>query len=460
MRILFISNGFPPHRWAGTETHTAAIAEGLLKGGHSVQVLCAGDWEGGSKYWNGFSDDVYHDVRVRRLHLDWTLSPDPFRYLYDNPVVASYLEGYLGHLRPDIVHVTSCETLSASVLGVVKRSGVPLVLSLTDFWFLCPRLNLLRSDGENCSGNTTPWDCLRCQLLHTNAYRWSHRLLPDAAARRVLTFASKRPVLTRQRGLRGYAGDMGARKAFLERAIRLPERRLTASPFVRDVFVANEAHAPITVQPYGHDLSWLHRFPGKRRALTLRLGYIGQIFHHKGVHLLIEAVRRLPADRGVELAIYGDLSRDPAYGASLRTLAGGAPNITFCGTYPHDQSGNVFANLDLLVVPSLWYDFPLIVYEAFATGTPVVATALGGMAEVVVHDANGLLFERGSVESLARQLGRLLDEPSLLDRLCRGVPAVKRIEQEVGELQAIYGDLAGRRATARRAPDESVCMSR
>jgi glycosyltransferase involved in cell wall biosynthesis len=208
LKVLFISNGFPPHRWAGTETYTASIAEELQERGHQVQVLCTQDWQSGQHYWNGYMDEVYDGVPVCRLNLNWTKAPDPFRYLYDNPVVADFLAGYLELVRPDLVHVTSCENLSASVLHVVKDAGLPLVLSLTDFWFLCPRINLLHADGTNCDGRTTAWECLRCKLLDQKAYRWPSRVLPEETVSSLLTYASKHPILTRQRGLRGMAGEL------------------------------------------------------------------------------------------------------------------------------------------------------------------------------------------------------------------------------------------------------------
>jgi glycosyltransferase involved in cell wall biosynthesis len=453
MKILLITNGYPPHRWAGTETYTAGIAEALLARGYTVKVLCAGGWETGSECWNGHSDEVYHGVAVRRVNLNWTKSPDPFRYLYDNPVVANHLASYLSEYWPDLVHVTSCETLSASVLRVVKEVTIPLVLSLTDFWFLCPRINLLRSDGDNCDGLTTAWECLRCQLLGSKAYLWPRRILTEKSTSRLLTAVARCPSMTRQRGLRGLAGDMEARKAFLHEALSLPDCRITASRFVRDLFYANGIKDPIRVQPYGHDLSSLTRYRGKTSSDTIRLGFIGQIVEHKGVHLLLQAARRLQEDGFTgqfDVWIYGNLDKTPEYGARLRALAANMSCVRFCGTYPHDQSANVFADIDTLVVPSLWYDFPLVVHEAFATGTPVIASNLGGMTEAVTHEVNGLLFERNNVEDLSNQLRRLMCERNLLKQLCAGIPKVKTIEEEVAEIESIYTDLlAGKHATVK-----------
>ena len=209
MKILLIANGYPPHRYAGTEVYTAGIAEGMRELGYQVQVVCVGAWEIGNQYWNGFSDEEYNGVAIRRLNLNWKKAPDPFRYLYNNPFVEKYLRDYIQIVKPDLVHVTSCETLSASVLKTAKDARLPLVLSITDFWFLCPRINLLKCNNEICDGLTDAWECLRCQLSDTKIYRWSRRFLDE---RRVKDFSSKLVnirFLLAQRGLRGYGRRYG-----------------------------------------------------------------------------------------------------------------------------------------------------------------------------------------------------------------------------------------------------------
>src|SRR3712207_1808975 len=104
--------------------------------------------------------------------------------------------------------------------------------------------------------------------------------------------------------------------------------------------------------------------------------------------------------------------------------------------------------MDVLVVPSRWYEnAPVVIYEAFAAETPVVATDLGGMSEVVEHEKNGLLFELESVEDLARQLRRLGEEPGLLEKLRVGIEPVKTVEDSMDEMEQLYGELVGARWT-------------
>ncbi len=452
MNILIVSNFFPPNHTAGTEKRTLGYALKLQELGYDVQVVCAGNWDKGDRYWNGYTDETYRQVPVRRVHLNWALAPDPNRFLYCNPVVEEYLGQWLLEWQPDIVHVTSCYTLSASVIQAAKDQKLPVVLTLTDFWFVCPRLSLLRSNGSLCDGRTTSWDCLKCMLWDNWGYRSLSSALPEGATAPILSWASKRPVISRIRGLRGMALDMDHRKSYLARMIDAADRVTAPSAYLREMFKASGISRPIKVIHSGHDLTWLKALPEKRPSRLVRIGYIGQISPMKGVHLLLSAFVSNPWANQAQLAIFGDYDRSPEYTQQLQAFTNGhKADIRFQGAFPHERLGEVLSEIDVLVVPSQWHENnPRVIQEAFASKTPVIASDVGGISEFVQHDVNGLLFERSNVDDLAHQLQRAISEPGLLDRLREGIPDVKRIEEEVKELVEIYQDMLGQRSSANK----------
>ena len=128
MKIVFVTLFYPPTHFGGTETYTHGLAKNLQARGHQVQVVCVEDWGAGSAYWNGVTNDVFDGVPVRRVHLNWMKAPNVNDYLFNNPVVASHFATWLDEWKPDIVHVTSCQTLSASVIVTAKRAGIPAPL--------------------------------------------------------------------------------------------------------------------------------------------------------------------------------------------------------------------------------------------------------------------------------------------------------------------------------------------
>jgi glycosyltransferase involved in cell wall biosynthesis len=438
VRALYITHQYPPAYAGGTETYTHALARALIERGQQVQVLCTADWERGRRYWNGHVDDVFEGVPVRRLRLNWKKAPEVNRYLYDNPLVGRYVRTYLEGGACDVVHVTSCNTLSASVIGAAKDAGVPVVVTLTDFWFVCPRGNLVAGGGTLCDGQVAEQECVRCLAFTAKAYRWPRRVLGADMAMRLLHRISKHGGLTRVRGLRGMAMDIQDRRVKVQDALQRADRVLIGAYAARDVFRHNGFTMAIDVVPYGHDLSWLRRYGGKAPREVIHFGFIGQIAPVKGPQLLIAAYKIARQPGRTRLLVYGNMEKAREFGEALRRLAGGRPDIEFRGTYPHAKSAEVFEQIDVLVVPSLWSDYPLIIGEAFAAQTPVITTDLGGMREFVQPEINGLLFRRGVTDDLARQLRRVITEPTLLAQLRAGIPHVKGMDEAADEMMEIY----------------------
>jgi glycosyltransferase involved in cell wall biosynthesis len=172
----------------------------------------------------------------------------------------------------------------------------------------------------------------------------------------------------------------------------------------------------------------------------LRIGYIGQVARHKGVDVLVQAFCRLHVgEKAPHLTLYGDTEQFPDFVQRLRKRAANRENIVFAGRFEHSQIRRVHADMDVLVVPSVWYEnSPNVILEAFAAGTPVVVSRLGGMAELVTEGVNGFLFEAGSAKDLARVLQRFLDQPDLVETLGQGVLAVKTVQEEIEDLLQVY----------------------
>ena len=160
----------------------------------------------------------------------------------------------------------------------------------------------------------------------------------------------------------------------------------------------------------------------------------------------MEALRGLvQSGRDVSLDIWGLETEAPGYVAQLKRRSARTPAIRWRGQYAGRQVWGALAAADVLVVPSRWYEnSPNAILEAYAAGLPVVATDLGGMAELVEHDKSGLLFRYNDASSLRQQLARLVDDPALLTRLREGIPGVTTLDQEMQALVAAYHRLLAR----------------
>ncbi|MCC6177940.1 MAG: glycosyltransferase family 4 protein [Chloroflexi bacterium] len=448
MRVLLATHFFPPGQAGGTESYTLGLARKLRSLGHEASVICAGDLDAAPGWPPRTEDDEYDGIPVRRLSWNWVRAPHPFKTFYDNREAERLVREYIGQFRPDVIHVTSCYSLGAGILRAARTADVTTILTLTDFWFLCVRHTLLRADGTLCSGPVSAVDCQRCMAGGSPVLRPLLRALSPNLAARGLLAAARWASMVRLPGLRGYVGNADERFRVVRRAFEHADAVIAPSRFLRDTFIRNGFPADrIRVSPYGIDLSWRPDDAPRRPDGVLALGYLGQIEPIKGVDILVRAVRTLDPTVRVRLSIYGPLDKNPAYAESVRTLAGDDERIHFPGAYGRGDLCQILARLDAVVVPSIWYEnTPLVIAEAHAARRPVLATHLGGMAEAVTHEIDGLLFKRGDATDLARLIRQLAEEPGLLDRLREGIRPVRTIDDEVIELLALY---RGTRSLAR-----------
>jgi glycosyltransferase involved in cell wall biosynthesis len=149
----------------------------------------------------------------------------------------------------------------------------------------------------------------------------------------------------------------------------------------------------------------------------------------KGLDDLIEAVALLPAELDdVHVLLAGGSREDDSYERYLRRLAEDrAPGkVQFLGF--RDDAAALLALAEVCVLPSRREGLPLVALEAQAAGCPLIAAAVGGIPEVVEHEATGLLFPPGDVEALSAALRRLLDDAALRERLRRA--ALERVARE------------------------------
>jgi glycosyltransferase involved in cell wall biosynthesis len=170
-----------------------------------------------------------------------------------------------------------------------------------------------------------------------------------------------------------------------------------------------------------------------------RLGYVGTLAPHKGAHVLLEAARGLQRSQW-SLDLFGNDRLDPGYTDRLRALAGADARIRFRGKVAPDEQHRIWSSIDLLVVPSLWWEnSPLTVLEALASGIPVIASRTGGVPELISPDA-GALVEPGDVASLRQAIEDALDGRSLASAL--GPLPIKTALDGARELVELYGEVS------------------
>jgi glycosyltransferase involved in cell wall biosynthesis len=377
----------------GPERYMFNISEMLEGHGHEVVPFSVRHSRNEHTPWEGYfvppiasEDAVYfkdqgHSVRstVRGLQ----------RAFYSGEVHAA-VQRLVRDAKPDVALVLQfLRKLGPSVLVALKEAGVPIVARLSDFGMVCPEQHMLRDAGV-------------CRLCVTNGlvssvrHRCVHGSLPVSAVACASTwfwkwrryfdlidyFVAPSSILAEQLKAAGYA----------------PERIMVLPTFVNtDLYAAG----------------------GDRRR---RIVYVGRLSREKGVHVLLAAYERLVRRQelsDVELVLAGD--GQGSYSEEMITRGRAvSPPVSFAGMLDSEAVRSLLSGAMLSAVPSLWYEnTPNSILESLAAGTPVAASDLGSMAEMIGGTDAGFLFRPGDPQDLADRLEEVLLEPARLAGMSR-----------------------------------------
>jgi len=417
IKILFVTASYLPGPPSGTTLHVKSLVD-ACKADHEVRVLARTNTPDAEEY--ALLTHEHDGVEVHTINNTFRDAED-FFFLYSVPGVNAALEKVLDEFAPDLVHVHHLTCLSTDLLNVLHIRRIPTVMTLHDFWMICPRGQRIHRDGSHCE----TIDRERCHGCIRGT--WDFLFTP----------AGEPDALTRKAEMEMLA----AWDDHVLDGLGRVDRILVPSRFYRDAFAGRGLDPErITVVPHGLDPAPFQGIDRRRAAADrMRVGCLGTVIPSKGAHVLLEAVKGL-GDR-VEVHIHGErvpYHEDDGYLDRLKAAVPEDVEVTFHGAYEPHELPAILENLDVLVAPSVWYEaFGLTVREGFLAGVPVVASNLGGLAEALEGE-RGLLFTPGDAEDLRRQLARLLDDPELRDRV-RGRPEwVRSVEAMAQDTVAIY----------------------
>ncbi len=388
MRILVLTNLYPPLGLGGYEVAAAEVVDGLRARGHDVWVLVT-DWRR--------AEAPRSEHRVARVLksrsafgqiVPWLVQSGSWEVRDDRRARAALEEA-----KPDVVFVWNVGGVSHRVLTRLMNGRVPAVVYVFGDWPLRKYLAPHALDG------------------------WTSFFAPRAEpAPRRLARASLR-LLSGVVGLHPRAAPL--RFCHLEFG-----SRFLADTFHRAGLVAARSERVIYYGLFG-DFARAATEPPVRAAATTSVLFAGRLWESKGVHTLIEAVALLSAQGGPSLSVsVVGPAEDPEYAERLKrqaAAAGLADRVRWVGAVPRESLLAVYRAHDILVFPSIYPEpFGIVQLEAMAAGCVVVGTGTGGSAEILEDGSNALCFRPGDAAQLAERLARLCGDPGLAERLRRG----------------------------------------
>jgi glycosyltransferase involved in cell wall biosynthesis len=296
-----------------------------------------------------------------------------------NRSAAAELAAIVRREKADVVHFhNTFPLMSMSALSAARDAGAAVVQTLHNYRPVCPAAVLYR-DGhvcEDCLHKSVPWPA----VIH-NCYRGDRGASAVTAA--MLAFHNLRGTFHRD----------------VDRFIALTD--FARGKFAEGGFPADK----LTVKP-----NFVDPDPGPGTGTGGYALFVGRLSETKGISVLLDAWKRLKNPIRLKLAGDGEL-RD-----RVQTAAGGA--IEYLGRKTSAEIAALMADAAALVFPSVWFEgLPKTILESFAAGTPVIASDLGSMAELVTPGKQGERFAAGDAASLAAVVERVFGQPLRLHEM-------------------------------------------
>lgn len=404
MKILYLVHQFFPEYYTGTEKFVSKISSMMQKVGYGARVITY------SYYQDSFFEKEAGDILYREstykgipvTMLRHKRIPENINIAMRDKRMKDFAEHVISTEEPDIVHVGHPMRVNEFIFAS-QRLNIPYIVTLTDFWLICPKVNLVNSRGSLCAGPGGGKECV------TSCPELPHEFMVERAGlARSLLFGAKKVV--------------------------------SPSKFLGGIFKNELGSLDIAVVNHGISYSKIKRNnKNYTNEDTLVFCYAGSLNYHKGIHVLIDAFKMITSSN-VVLKIFGS-GPDSSYVDKLIDQSRSDRRIEFCGIYSEEDVGDIFSNVDVVITPSLVYEnYPLVLHEALACNTPVVASNIGGMAEKVKDGINGFTFPVGNAGALHAVMMQIVVNPTILNTLKERikVSSVSTIEQEACTYNRIY----------------------
>ncbi|MEH2197164.1 glycosyltransferase [Nostoc sp.] len=356
---------------------------------------------------------------------------------------------WLKQQKADIYHqhswVTGC---SIHHMRQAKQLGIPTVLTVHVPGYICLRGTMLLNGQQVCDGRIEQVRCGNCWAMARGipaslAPLLSRIPLPLSAIassslsnnRLATALATPTLVATHQNRLLEMVG--------------LADRIVAVCQWLYDALLLNGvAKEKLVLCRQGVDSTNLKVKPNLQDKFNikkpLRIGFLGRWDRIKGIHILVEAVCRLPSDLQVELVIHGLVQGEEAkaYQQEVLAQAAGDRRIQFADPVARDFIAETLASFDVLAVPSQWLETgPLVVLEAYAVKTPILGSNIGGISELVRHNIDGLLVPYQDVEAWTEAISILAQNKNLLCSLQQGIKSVRTMAEVGLDMSSFYQDL-------------------
>ncbi|MDB9375005.1 glycosyltransferase [Nodularia sphaerocarpa] len=439
MKIIHLPFCFHPDPMGGTEVYVEALARELTNQG--ITNIIAAPANTNQSY-------IHNKLQIRRFAISPQVKHLKEIYGEGDQLGAIEFSKIIDEEQPDLIHLHAfTRGVSLSIVRLAKYRGIPVIFTYHTPTVSCQRGTLLQWGNQVCDGEIELSKCTACTLqglkINKNiAQVITH--LPPIVGKTLSQINLSGGIWT--------ALQMGELvncrfQAFQSLMLEV-DHIIAVCNWVKNILIINQVPAEkITVirqglcQEVPQDVGKIYRNKGNNHPL--RLVFFGRLDPTKGVEILIQAFMTNP-QLNATLDIYG-ISQSTStndYQQKIHNLSQTDDRINLKIPVSAAKVVQTMKQYDLLAVPSQWLETgPMVVLEAFAAGVPVIGSNLGGIAELVEHNVNGVLVESSSINAWGKELQQLCDNRDKLDRLKYGISPPQMMAVVAEGMKLIYSNV-------------------
>jgi glycosyltransferase involved in cell wall biosynthesis len=439
VKILHLLGWYFPDSVGGTEVYVEALCRRLRAAGHDVRIAAPDS--------HGAAPETYEHDGVPVLR--YAISEQPTRAEAYHQVVVrggERLHRWLADERPDILHVHSFTTgVGLPEIRAAHRLGIRVIVTchLPGFGYMCRTGELMQWGRVPCDGVVELDKCASCNLNRLGLTR-SLAQLSGAVPLEISALMRRLP--GRVGTTLGMVASVDEYRRMQRELFDLVEHFVVLNETARQMLLANGSPAAkLSLNRLGLSQSISAHKPPPETEPTrrpVRFGFVGRIHPSKGLTELVRAAVSLPRHCQFSLDIRGPAA-DPLtrrYAGDLRGDAAGDSRVTFSEPVPSREVPGLLARLDALVIPSIWFENgPTIALESMGVGTPIVASRVGNLPEIIEDRVSGRLVPPGDVHALAAALSSIVDDPAgSIDLWRRHLPAPRTMDDVAVDYLSLY----------------------
>lgn len=465
-RVLII--GDSPKFYGGVTNYTRPLAENLSKKCDVYYLFNSTRTHNNSFfkktgiysiYENEYSFKCFQLINGKSVYKNYNnLSND-----YSEWLDSIFIE-FIDKINPNTIHINEFFGFSTNIFKYIKRRGIKLIVSVHEYWWLCPHRVMVDFNNKICAGPEDINKCTFCVSKVKSKNSAEKELFnqkikfdfPDLFSFLHKLKNRKSPQLDFENlnfgsfSYKEYSNielnkSLNLRLKNLKDALNLCDLVIGVSSDVKSHLVKFGVDInKIMIQHIGSTIAEQNNLHTKKvNENDIVFGFIGGVGYYKGVHQMVEAFTKLPENlkRKSRLLIYGKYN-DSYFNSINRDYINSEldeKRVKFFGKFTPKDLPEITNRLDINILPSLCADTaPQTIFESYSNGLPIIAPNVGGFPDFIKDGINGLIYEKASVEGLKLSMIKIIENPELINEFMTNIPKSKTMNENIEELINLY----------------------